>query len=196
MNSMKNIFRLSLAAILLLHNIPIHAQDLKFDTLLKIGKVGYRVYCKNKSDDENWLEVKLIGFENKAREPNFFIRGRVTKAEIDDLNNDGYPDLILYIYSGAGGVFGMAIAFISDQNKSIIPVALPDVMANGKLSQGYKGHDEFSLLEGSLLQKFPLFKPGDDMDKPTGGKRVIQYQLVSAGEGKYIFKVLQSYDAK
>lgn len=193
---MKTIFLHSFVAILLFLYNPIHAQDIKFDSTLRSGKLGFRVSCKNKIDDENMLAIKLIGFKNTAREPNFFIRGRVVKAEIDDLNNDGFPDLVLYIISGPDGVFGTVYAFLSDQNKSIIPLSLPDVMSDGKLNQGYKGHDEFSLMEGSLLQKFPIYKQGDDKDKPTGGRRVIQYQVVASGTGKFIFKMMQSYDMK
>jgi hypothetical protein len=193
---MKYIFLFTLSIYLLFVAFPLAAQDIKFDTTVMSGKIGFRVFCKNKAEEENRLEIKLIGFINTAREPNFFIRGRVSKAVLDDLNNDGYPDLLLYINTGEGGIFGTVYAFASDQNKAIIPCALPDVMANGKLSQGYKGHDEFSLMEGSLLQKFPLYKPGDDKDKPTGGKRIIQYHLAPIANGKYEFKVMQSYDIK
>jgi hypothetical protein len=172
------------------------AQDPKFDTTVKSGRVGYRIYCNNKNGEENRLDIKLIGFQNSTRDPSFFIQGRVTKAELDDLNNDGYPDLLLYIYSGMDGVFGTVYAFVSDQNKAVIPLSLPDVMGDGKLNSGYKGHDEFSMMEGSLIQKFPIYKPGDDKDKPTGGKRVIQYQMVPAGDGKFKFKAVTSYDLK
>src|ERR1700722_8790835 len=71
----------------------------KIDTTVKVGKVGYRVACKNKNYDENQLEVRPVGFSNEAREVNFMLRGRVVKAEIDDLNSDGYPDLVLYVYT-------------------------------------------------------------------------------------------------
>lgn len=193
---MKHIFVFSFTLFLLFVVNPLDAQDVKFDTTVMSGKIGFRIYCKNKMGEQNRLEIKLIGFQNTAREPNFFILGRVAKAVLDDLNNDGYPDLLLYISTGEGGIYGTVYAFASDQNKAIIPCVLPDVMANGKLSQGYKGHDEFSLMEGSLLQKFPLYKPGDDKDKPTGGKRIIQYHMAATTNGKYEFKVMQSYDLK
>jgi hypothetical protein len=193
---MKCFFSFFLLAVIFCGYYPAYSQETKLDTIVQSGKVGYKVFCKNKNDEENRLEIKLLGFENTARPPNFFIRGRVASAQIDDLNNDGYPDLVLFIYAGAGGVFGTVYAFVSEQNKSLIPLALPDVSADGKLNVGYKGHDEFSMLEGSILQKFPVYKPGDDKDKPTGGKRIIQYQMVPDGNGKYKFKVMQSYDLK
>src|ERR1700730_8913707 len=92
----------------------------KIDTTVKFGRVGYRVECKNKNYGDNQLEVRPVGFSNEAREVNFMIRGRVAKAEIDDLNSDGYPDLVLYVYSDSAAIFGTVFAFISKANKSII----------------------------------------------------------------------------
>ncbi len=175
---------------------PVHAQSVipKFDSLFKIGKIGYRADCKNKNLEDNELTVKPIGFENTARPMTFFIKGRVVGGEIDDLNNDGYPDLILYVYSGQDGTYGTVYAFSSQENKGVVPFALPDVQLNGKISQGYKGHDKFYLLEGRLMQKFPVYKPEDDKDKPTGGNRVIQYQVAADESGKLKFEMVRFYD--
>ncbi|HEX9508982.1 MAG TPA: hypothetical protein VF939_00770 [Puia sp.] len=126
----------------------------------------------------------------------FGIRGRVAKAEIDDLNNDGFPDLVLYIYSDSNAVFGTVYAFLSEANKSINPCALPDVMLDGKVNTGYKGHDQFSLMESYLLQKFPIYKAGDDKDKPTGGTRAILYQLGRDADGKFKFNIVRFYDTR
>jgi hypothetical protein len=172
------------------------AQFKRVDSTVKIGKVGYRVQCNNKSDDKNQLSIKPIGFDNAAHEMSFYIKGRVAGVAIEDLNNDNFPDLLVYMYSGENGAFGTVYAFMSEENKSISPVPLPDVMLDGKLKDGYKGHDEFSLLEGSLIQKFPLYKAGDEKDKPTGGKRVIQYNITHVDGGIFKFKILRSYDTK
>jgi hypothetical protein len=168
----------------------------KIDTTLKTGKVGYRVDCKNKNIDQNQLTIRPVGFESGAREMSFGIRGRVAKTEIDDLNNDGFPDLILYIYSDSNSAFGTVYAFLSEANKSITPCALPDVMLDGKINTGYKGHDQFSLMESYLLQKFPIYRPGDDKDKPTGGIRSLLYQLVRGEDGKFKFSIVRFYDTK
>jgi hypothetical protein len=167
----------------------------KFDSTLKIGKTGYRVDCKNKKYDENQLTVRPIGFDGGAREVSFIIRGRVAKAEIDDLNSDGYPDLVVYIYNDSNAVFGSVFAFISEANKSISPLVLPDPMMDGKINEGYKGHDQFSLMQGYLMEKFPIYKAGDDKDKPTGGTRVLLYQLAKKDGGGYKFDQVRHYDS-
>src|SRR5579864_6374518 len=71
----------------------------KIDTTMKIGKAGYRVTCRNKSINENPLLVRPIGMESDAREMNSLLKGRLYGVQIDDLNSDGYPDLLLYIYT-------------------------------------------------------------------------------------------------
>ncbi len=170
----------------------------KMDSTLKVGKVGYRVECKNKNSDVNQLTVRPIGFDGSARELNFPLRGRVLKAELDDLNSDGYPDLVLYIYTDSAAVFETVYAFLSQANKSVTGCVLPDAMMDGKINTGYKGHDQFILMEGYLLQKFPIYKPGDDKDKPTGGTRVVLYQLAKTDNGDngatYHFNLVRTYD--
>jgi hypothetical protein len=170
----------------------------KIDSTLKIGRVGYRVECKNKNADVNELSVRPVGFDGSAREVNFPLHGRLLKAEIDDLNSDGYPDLVLYIYTDSAGIYGTVYAFLSEANKSITGCVLPDPMMNGKINSGYKGHDQFILMEGNLLQKFPIYKPGDNKDTPTGGMRVILYQLAKTDNGDngatYHFNLVRTYD--
>src|ERR1700761_6497898 len=91
----------------------------RIDSTLKIGKVGYRVTCRNKYAEFNDLTVRPVGFDGGARDIAFPLRGRVLKAQIDDLNSDGNPDLVLFIVSDTGGVFGTVYAFLSVDNKSI-----------------------------------------------------------------------------
>jgi hypothetical protein len=166
----------------------------KIDTSVKVGRVGYHVQCKNRKVDENILDIRPVGFDNEAKPLEFMIRGRVAKAEIDDLNGDGYPDLVLYIYSDSSAVFGTVYVFVSKANKSMIGCFLPDPIMDGKINEGYKGHEKFSLMEGYLLEKFPIYKAGDDKDNPSGGPRVILYQLVPEEGDRFKFQKVRTYD--
>src|SRR5579863_2838016 len=139
----------------------VNAQFSKIDSTMKIGKAGFHFSCYNRNPDRNEIKVKPIGFDNEAREMNFYIKGRVKKTEIDDLNNDGFPDLVVYVFSNDSITMGNVLVFASQENKSFSPISLPDVLLDGKLKDGYKGNDEYTLLEGLLMRQFPIYKPGD-----------------------------------
>ncbi|HLI92714.1 MAG TPA: hypothetical protein VKU83_03870 [Puia sp.] len=185
-----------LVVVLLLLGGPARAQvDIpRMDSTLKIGKAGYRVECRNRKIDVNQLDIRPVGFDNQAKPVSFLLRGRVAKAEIDDLNGDGYPDLVLYVYTDSAAIYGTVYAFVSKGNKSIAGCTLPDPMMDGHISSGYRGHDQFSLLQGYLLEKFPIYKTGDAADKPTGGTRAILYQLVKGGKDEFEFQQVRHYD--
>jgi len=53
---------------------------------------------------------------------------------------------------------------------------------------GYMGHDEFAIVETSLVRRFPIYKTGDSNSNPTGGTRQIQYKLKD-GEGSRVFEI-------
>jgi hypothetical protein len=169
------------------------AQNKRIDTTVTIGRSGYRVSSTNKNPDKNVVTISPQGFESEAHEMSFYAGGIVTKAVIDDLNNDGFPDLLLYIY--AAGNKGSVLAVVSKENKSLVPVFFPDIMNDMKLRVGYKGHDEFSMLEGSIMRKFPIYKT-EDTDTPTGGKRIIQYRMMTTENGGFKFSVERSYEVK
>ena len=175
----------------------LYSQIKKIDSTLKMGAAGYHIYCSNKGAENNTPSIKPIGFENTAQEMNFQIKGKITKAEIEDFNNDGFPDLILYVYSGANYAFGSVIAITSNANKTCSPIYFPDILDDAKLRVGYQGHDEFYLLEGTLMRSFPIFKTDDTKDKSTGGKRFIQYRMApTEREGVFKFKMLRTYDTQ
>ncbi len=141
------------------------------------------------------MDVRPIGFEHEAHESRMYVHGRIIRAEIDDLNGDGSPDLMIYTILGTRTWYGNAYAIVSISNKSFAVVGLPDVQLDAKYRPGYRGHDEFSLLEGKLMRKFPIYKD-DDKDVPTGGKRIIQYQLTGSEDNGFKFKIQQSFETK
>jgi len=194
-------FKIFLLAVATICFADSYSQIRKIDTTVMIGKAGYKVACNNKLADKNLLSVKPIGFEGGSREAQFYIKGKVMRAEIEDFNDDGFPDLVIFTTGGdqigdyVNVVYVYAIA--SAENKSFVPIYFPDILDDPKLRIGYKGHDEFSLMEGTLMRKFPVYNVGDSTNSPTGGKRIVRYKMYpSEGGGGYKFKVLSTYAVK
>jgi hypothetical protein len=179
----------------LFFDVAANAQVRKFDTTVKLNETGFHVVCSNKSADNNTVSISPVGFRIDQNNPAFQVQGRVQKAMTDDFNDDGYPDLVLCIYSGANGEIGTVAAISSAANKSFVPIYFPDIFLDAKNREGYKGYDEFSTLTGTLLRKFPIYLSGDAPDKPTGGKRTIQYKAIKDND-HLTFKVLRSFDVK
>ena len=173
----------------------VNAQDRKIDTLASQGAEGYRVVCNNKSASANEVSISPKGFGKDVRDISFTIKGTLRKILLDDFNGDGYPDLVLCIYSGMNGELGTIAGVVSAGKNSLVPASFPDIYGNAALREGYQGHDAFSSLMGTLTQSFPVYKPGDT-DTATGGTRVIQYDLGKAENGGLTFQVLHSYEKK
>ncbi|MCW3088006.1 MAG: hypothetical protein JWQ78_1392 [Sediminibacterium sp.] len=186
--------RAMLTILIILLGLNTQAQVKRYDSSMKLGKTGYRVTCSNKGADKNNATINPLGFENTAREVNVEIKGRITGAEVDDLNNDGFPDLVIYVFNGdknKGSVLGVR----SDKNQGLGPIFFPDIVDDPKLRLGYIGNDEFSLMEGTLMRRFPVYNTTDSANiKPSGIVRQVQYRVVPDEKGMQKFKVSRSYE--
>jgi hypothetical protein len=172
------------------------AQDYKkIDSTLKLGTVGYRIKTNNKGVDKNKLNVTPIGFEKEAREVDIEIKGRVVKAEIDDLNNDGFPDMVIYVVNTNDKSKATVLGISSNANQNMAAIQFPDIIDDAKLKIGYLGYDQYELLQGTLLRRFPLYDSTDAATpKLTGMYRQIQYKTVMGDRGMLKFKVLRTVD--
>lgn len=165
----------------------------KFDSTMKLGKSGYRVICRNLKPDKNNITVSPIGFEKDARDFNFEIPGRLRKAEVDDLNRDGFPDLVLYVFPQDSLDRGNVIGIASDKNETVAPITFPDIYNEPKFREGYRGHDIFSLMEGFLVRRFPVYDMAHPDMEPVN-MRQITYRVVPGDMGGFQFKAIRSYD--
>jgi hypothetical protein len=164
----------------------------KYDSTMKIGKVGYKVTCMNRTLDRNVLNVRPIGFKSEAREVNLELRGRVQSAEIDDLNQDGYPDVIIYLIDAQGRINLFTLS--SQENEMVQPIYFPDITNDQQLSKGYRGQDEYKLVEGILFRKFPLFDNDTANKVPTNKVRQIMYRVVTGEKNVLSFKPFKNFD--
>lgn len=192
---MRILFLLSTVATIVLTVSNSQAQTFrKFDSSMKIGKVGYKVTSSNRNPDRNTINISPIGFDNSMRDFAFEVKGRVRRAEVDDVNRDNFPDLVLYIYTNDTLNKGTVVCISSESNTSVVPIVFPDIVDDPKLRDGYKGFDEFMLMEGILTRRFPLFTTDSSGAQPTGKIRQVMYRVGEGEKGTKKFLVMRTYD--
>jgi hypothetical protein len=164
----------------------------KYDSTVKMGKAGYRVTCMNRNLDRNTLTIRPVGFKSETREASLELRGRVVSTEIDDLNNDGFPDIIILVTDAKDNLSLFSIA--SRENERMEPIYFPDITNDIQLSKGYRGMDEYKLLEGVLFRKFPIFESDTTIKTPTNKVRQILYRVMSGDQGTWRFKSFKTFE--
>ncbi|MBT8306084.1 MAG: PliI family lysozyme inhibitor of I-type lysozyme [Maribacter sp.] len=150
----------------------------KFSRVLNLQDVGFNISSIEK-DGKNTLTIFTFGLKEHEYNETFDIEGEeVINAEVEDLNSDGSPELFVYTQSVGSGSYGNVYVFSVNNNKSMSEVYFQPTAENSKINKGYMGHDEFSLVENTLGQRFPIYKEGDTNAEPTGGTRQVSYRLV------------------
>ena len=134
------------------------------------------------------LTIQPKGLEIDNQKITLELDGQVTNAEIEDLNSDGFPEILIYTISAGSGSYGDVIGYSVNNGKSISQIYFPDIMENKEASNGYMGHDEFAIIETSLARRFPVYKEGDTNNNPTGGTRQIEYKIED-GEASRVFVI-------
>ena len=171
------------------------AQSRRIDTTMKVGKAGYRINCFNKSSEKNPITIYPVGFESEARDFSFELKGVLMGTEVDDLNKDGFPELLLYVTTIDSLNKSSVIAISSQENKSVAPIVFPDILDDPRLRDSYKGADKYMLLEGVLMRTYPLFeKDANGVQQPTGKMRRLMYRVAPGEQGTLKFVVARFYD--
>jgi hypothetical protein len=158
-----------------------------FDRTFELQGVTFRVSCPNDSS-MNRLTVVPSGLTEDNRAVTQEVDGIVTGAEVADVDSDGSPEIYVYVQSTGSGSYGSLAAWSASKRRSLSPIYLPPVSENPKVSKGYMGHDAFAVVENRLVQRFPVYRPGDTNASPTGGMRQLHHRLVP-GEAGWILKL-------
>lgn len=117
----------------------------------------------------------------------------IVNAEIEDLDRDGYPELLIYTQSAGSGSYGHVIGYSPNKGKSLSQIYFPELAKGSKENMGYMGHDTFSIVESSLSRRFPCYETNDVNAKPTGKIRQLQYKLKN-GEASKQFVLVGSME--
>lgn len=152
-----------------------------FSDNLSLSGIGFNVSSPNVAR-ENRVTITPIGFKRNLEAIQIPVNGLVTGAEVADLNNDGYPEVYIYINTADQYAYGSLVAYASNKNLSVTPIYFPPLSEADKKANAYKGHDEFAVVENRLMRRYPTAKSNGIQHYHQ-----IQYQL-AAGEAGWVLK--------
>ena len=71
------------------------------------------------------LEIQSYGLKNDNKKITEEIEGSVTNAEIEDLNSDRFPEILIYTTSAGSGSYGNVIGYSVNNGKSLSKIYFP-----------------------------------------------------------------------
>ena len=158
-----------------------------FDRVLAMQGIAFRVFSANESSI-NKVRIEPSGLEIDNSTLLVEADGLVTGAEVGDLDDNGSPELYVYISSAGSGSYGSLVAYAVNNHKSLTPIYLPPLGDDPAAGRGYMGHDHFEIREDVLRREFPVYLEGDTNNRPTGPTRRLDYRLVP-GESGWLLKL-------
>lgn len=160
--------------------------SLQFHKVLSFRNFSFIVKAKGKGSLQQ-LSIQPSGLSVDQR-PIIMDTEPVAGAEIDDLNLDGFPELLIFTQSAGSGSYGKVIAYSVNNGKSISQVTFLATNENPRINKGYSGHDQFTVVNNQLVQTFPIFEKNDTNSMSKAKSRVVTYKLKD-GEASRIFEV-------
>lgn len=101
--------------------------------------------------------------------------GKVIDAWNMDMDSDGDPEIFIQAEGkGEGSHLTMYVYEFNDSGSSRT-LRFPDL--SSATMEAYRGQDSVYIEDGALMREFPLFQETDNSNKPTGGKKIIEYTL-------------------
>ncbi len=147
-----------------------------FSKKLALGKYGFTIISTGDGSIQE-LIIQPIGLSIINDPLIDSIDGSVTNAEIGDINSDGFPEVLVYTNSAGSGSYGDVIGYSCNNGKSMSRIYMPPISDNKKAAIGYMGHDEFTIGEGKLLRRYPVYHSIEPNSNPSDTIKQIQYKL-------------------
>jgi hypothetical protein len=177
--------QLTAAALLLATALPGRAwAGAAFNQTLKLQGISFQVQSSGEGSEQH-LTITTSGAKPPIQPIHQTVNGRVVGAQVADLNGNGTPEIFVFVQGAGSGSYGELVAYAVTKGRDLSPIVLQEL--SGPMAQGYQGHDQFAVVEGCLVRRFPIYKPGDTNAKATGGERQICYKL-KAGEASWILR--------
>jgi hypothetical protein len=177
--------QLTAAALLLASALPGSAwAGAAFNQTLKLQGISFQVQATGEGSQQH-LTITTTGAKSPIKPIHQTVNGQVVGAQVSDLNGNGTPEIFVFVQGAGSGSYGELVAYAVTKGSDLSPISLQEL--SGAMAQGYQGHDQFEVVEGCLVRRFPIYKPGDINAKASGGQRQICYKL-KAGEASWILR--------
>lgn len=145
-----------------------------------------------KSNSLNDLKIIPLDFENTKDTFSISDSDPLQDVWIKDLDKNGYDEIYLITFSSGSGSYGTIYGYASNQDLSMTPVYVPEISENDLLPEGdyygYMGHDSIYVANNKIYRKYPIYKEGDANCCPSGGNKILQYEL-QQGEASWILRI-------
>jgi hypothetical protein len=139
------------------------------------GSIRFQVESAN-TPGSNKVVITPSGLAIDNRPVEAEILGQLVRGDVADTNRDGSPELYLYIRSNDTPPQMQLLAFSVNHGKSMSDIVLPGLNGKPEYARGYRGWDQFSVVESSLVRRFPVFTEMAADSQPTS-VRQIRYRL-------------------
>ena len=158
---------------------------------LKTGK-SFTVLQAQESDYLYDVWIIGNGFSGKADTILLDELEHIDTIIIADINNDSFEELYFFTHGFLPGAYGHVFGITSDRDISYKEINFPDLkpeeINKGGIFEGYNGKDVYIIRNNTLERVFPVYKPGDTYENPTGGKKTIYYTIEKTSNG-YFYKI-------
>ena len=142
-----------------------------YSNVLMLQGIGFNISTIAEGDEVK-LTIAPFGLSEDNTPLMKNIKGEIIHSEIEDLNSDDFPELLVFTQDGADET-GNVEAVSVNNGKSMSFAYFRPTAEDSRINSGYQGHDEFSLVENKLRQRFPIYENG----KPTDRTRQVMYTL-------------------
>jgi CRISPR/Cas system-associated protein endoribonuclease Cas2 len=102
--------------------------------------------------------------------------GAIVDVYNSDMDLDGNPEILIQAKAKDTADYATIYAYEFNNGKAN-KLDFPKLTSSQR--KGYHGNDNFYIKEGKFMREFPIYDNGDKDAKPTGAKRVLEYNLRS-----------------
>ena len=151
------------------------AADAAFDRRVSLNGITFRVRTTREAAGRR-LTVTPTGLSQDNTPMTSIVAGPVTGVEVSDIDADGSPEVWVYVRTNdARGFPQQVVGYATNRRRSMSQIAIPDEPAAEAQRAGYRGRDEFRVVDRAFVRRYPIF---DRAGAPTGRTRQIRYRLV------------------